>query len=159
VAGSGYNSDGSGKANDYSTGKGYDQNGGAATSPPAVSSWSVQDPGKGFSVKAAVLNQVADALAQDISNTQAVLDNLQGISAQLQSAMGQWPTGQTFGYMVQDALTQIMQIHQQLIQAHSGLVSRLHATAAQYGNAESSNQTSVSTVGQQVPAYGPIQAS
>jgi hypothetical protein len=159
VAGSGYNSDGSGKGNDYSAGKGYDADGGAAKSPPAVSSWSVQDPGKVLYVKAPVLNQVADALTQDISNTQTVLQNLQDIGAQLQPAMGQWPTGQTFGYMVQDALSQVMQIHQQLIQAHTALAERLHQTAAQYGDAESSAQSSVNTVGQQVPTNNPIQAS
>ncbi len=159
MAGSGYNSDGSGKGNDYSPGKGYDAGGGAAKSPPAVSSWSVQDPGKALYVKAVVLNQVADALAEDISNTQTILQNLHGIGAQLQPAMGQWPTGQTFGYMVQDALTQVTQIHRQLIQAHSALVERLHATAAQYGDAETSNQSSVNTVGQQVPTYSPIHAS
>jgi hypothetical protein len=155
VAGSGYNSDGSGKGNDYSSGKGYDADGGAAQSPPTVSSWSVQDPGKALYVKAPVLNQVADALQQDINNTQTILQNLQQVAAQLQPAMGQWPTGQTFGYMVQDAFTQVTQIHQQLIQAHTALVERLHQTAAQYGDAETNAQSSVNTVGQQVP----IQAS
>jgi Excreted virulence factor EspC, type VII ESX diderm len=158
VAGSGYNSDGSGKGNDYSSGQGYDPDGGAAKSPPAVSSWSVQDPGKVLYVKPAVLNQVADALQEDITNTQTVLQDLQEIGAQLRPAMGQWPTGQTFGYMVQDALTQVTQIHQQLIQAHTDLVGRLHTTAAQYGDAETGNQTSVKAVGQQVPS-GPLNAS
>ena len=159
MAGSGYNSDGSGKGNDYSTGKGYDAEGGAAKSPPAVSSWPVQDPGKALHVKAPVLNQVADALRQDINNTQTVLQNLQEIGAQLQPAMGRWPTGERFGYMVQDALSQVSQIHQQLIQAHMALVERLHQTAAQYGDAETSAQSWVNAVGQQVPAYSPIQAS
>lgn len=159
MAGSGYNSDGSGKGNDYSTGKGYDAAGGATKTPPTVPSWSVQDPGKTLYVRAPVLNQVADALQQDINATQTVLQNLQQIGAQLQPAMGQWPTGQTFGYMVQDALSQVTQIHQQLIQAHTALVERLHQTAAQYGDAETNAQSSVNTVGQQVPAYSPIQAS
>ncbi len=159
MAGSGYNSDGSGKANDYSAGKGYDADGGAAKSPPTVPSWSVQDPGKVLYVKPQVLNQVADALQEDINNTQTVLQNLQGIGAQLQPAMGQWPTGQTFGYMVQDALTQVTQIHQQLIQAHTALVQRLHQTAAQYGDAEANSQSSVNAVGQQVPSNSPMQAS
>jgi Excreted virulence factor EspC, type VII ESX diderm len=159
MTGSGYNADGSGKGNDYATTKNYDSDGGAATTPPAVASWQVQDPSKVLHVKPDVLNQVADALQQDITNAQSVLQQLEGLGPQLQAAMGQWPTGQSFGYMVQDALTQVTQIHQQLIQAHSALVQRLQTTAVQYGDAEATNTATVNTTGQQVPMSSRIQAS
>ncbi|MGE5290576.1 MAG: type VII secretion target [Micromonosporaceae bacterium] len=151
---------GSGTGNDYSTGKNFDKNRGAAASLPPVASWQVSDPGKGFHVKPDVLNQVAGELQDDISAAQTVLQELQGIGAQLQAAMGQWPTGQTFGYMVQDALTQVEQIHQKLIQAHSNVVQNLQTTAAQYGATEAANTATVNTVGQQnPPTSSTVQAS
>ncbi len=159
MTGSGYNADGSGKGNDYSTTTNYDRDGGAATSPPAVASWQVHDPGKVLRVKPDVLNQVAEALQQDITSTQTVLQQLESLGPQLQDATGKWPTGQTFGYLVQDALTQVTQIHQQLIQAHSALVQRLQTTAAQYGDAEATNTATVNTTGQHVPTSSQIQAS
>lgn len=151
---------GSGSGNDYSTGKNFDRNRGAAASLPPVASWQVSGPGKGFHVKADALNQVAADLQDDIATAQTVLQELRGIGAQLQGAMGQWPTGQTFGYMAQDALSQVEQIHQKLLQAHSNVVQNLQATAAQYGATEAANTATVNAMAQQNPSTSStVQAS
>jgi hypothetical protein len=150
---------GSGQSNDYDLGTNYDKQHGAAASLPQVGTWQVSDPGKGLFVKPDVLNQVAAALQDDIDATQTVLNNLQQAGAQLAGAMGQWTTGQAFGQMAQDALANVQQIHDKLIQAHTQVVQNLQATAAQYGDAEATNTATVNSVTTQMPSTTTVQAS
>jgi hypothetical protein len=150
---------GSGQSNDYDFGTNYDRQHGAAASLPQVGTWQVSDPGKGFHVKPHVLNQVAAALQDDIDATQTVLQDLQEAAAQLPGAMGQWTTGQTFAQMAQNALANVEQIHQKLIQAHTQVVENLQTTAAQYGDAEATNTATVNSVNTQNPVNTQVPSS
>lgn len=132
---SGYNADGSGKANDFHG------------SPLPQSGWppSLNVGGK-FSVHRDTLSAVSGNMGQDLSSLQDSLNNLNSAGAG-GATLGGWETADGMGNNSGQAYYGISTYHQNLNNVVDQMIGYLKQTAQNYADAEDASTTAASNVG------------
>jgi uncharacterized protein YukE len=134
-----YNSDGSGKANDY-------------TPPPLPKSTfpphSTGAPGKDLMVHPDRLNQVAAQMHADLTKLQATLSRLDSDGAGGGLISG-WSTADALGSNLTNAFEGISQFYADLNNAYDTVISNIKLTVSNYNDAETDTTSAAHGVGTQ----------
>lgn len=131
----GYNSDGSGKANDFHPSRLPHSNW-----PPGLSA-----DGK-FSVHRDTITKVANHMAGDLAALRDALSTLNGSGAG-GVTLGGWETADGMGNNAGQAYHGISTFYQRLNDVYDQVMGYLHQTAANYADAEATTATAANNVG------------
>jgi hypothetical protein len=135
AAETGYNPDGSGKANDFHG------------SPLPQSAWPPgMNVGGQFSVHRDTLNAVSNQMSIDLADLQKSLDNLNGNGVG-GSTLGGWDTADGMGQNSGQAYYGISTYHQDLNNVVDQMIGYLKQTTQNYADAEDASTTAASNVG------------
>jgi hypothetical protein len=135
AAGSPYNPDGSGKANDYH--------------PPPLPQSSFPPgpaPGGSLTVNRAQLTAVANQMKADLNLLQATLNQLNSAGAGGE-LIGGWPTADALGNNAGSAYWGISQFYNDLNAAYDQVIGYLHQTVNNYADAETTTAGAANRVG------------
>jgi hypothetical protein len=134
----GYNTDGSGKVNDFHP------------SGPPESNWPPGLTANGqFGVHRDTLTQVANQMSADLTELRSTLSSLNGGGAG-GGTLGGWPTADGLGNNAGQAYYGISTFYQSLNDVYDQVIGYLHQTVTNYADAETTTATAANNVGTDV---------